>query len=142
MKQTLRDWRNRFAPELRRLGVPANATPRSVQAETMRRLKDPIYRASLRGQSTQVGIRLCEAEPIWKELRSGVDIYKSRGIKAREELLDEWRAIGSLLETEGHGGLAAETRRFTEALPQGRSTRPLLSPTRPAEYAQPSPFTR
>ena len=51
-KATLRHWRSEFARNLRLLGVEANATERAVRGETRKAMKDGIYRASLRGDST------------------------------------------------------------------------------------------
>lgn len=53
-KATLRDWREAFAGHLRRVGVPANATPRVVRGETRPRKSDAVYRAARRGASTHM----------------------------------------------------------------------------------------
>src|SRR5690606_24174707 len=51
-KATLRHWRSEFARNLRLLGVPANATERAVRGQSRKAMKDGIYRATLRGDST------------------------------------------------------------------------------------------
>jgi hypothetical protein len=53
-KAMLREWRGAFASHLRRVGVPANATPRVVRGETRPRKSDAVLRAALRGASTHM----------------------------------------------------------------------------------------
>jgi hypothetical protein len=50
-KATLRGWRREFARHLRTLGVPANATERSVRGQNRSPKLDGIYRAEQRGES-------------------------------------------------------------------------------------------
>ena len=50
-KAMLREWRQDFAQEMRRQGIAANATPRSVRGQTQRAAKDVFYRTQARGQS-------------------------------------------------------------------------------------------
>jgi type IV secretory pathway VirD2 relaxase len=50
-KTTLREWREEFASQLRRVGVAANATPRFVRGETRPRKSDGVYRAARRGEN-------------------------------------------------------------------------------------------
>ena len=57
-KATLREWRSRFAEQLRAQGVPANATERAVRGQTRGAFKDPIYRAIRRGASLHLRARL------------------------------------------------------------------------------------
>src|SRR6202035_2786370 len=64
-KATLRHWRSEFARNLRLLGVNANATERAVRGEARKAMKDGIYRASLRGDSTYVR---AQAEAVAAEL--------------------------------------------------------------------------
>ena len=51
-KATLRDWREKFAGQLRAVAVAANATPRLVRGETKSRKTHGVYRATRRGAST------------------------------------------------------------------------------------------
>src|SRR6516165_6845237 len=50
-KETLRQWRQRFAEQLHREGVVANATERAVRGQPRTRKLDGIYRAAQRGDS-------------------------------------------------------------------------------------------
>jgi hypothetical protein len=52
-KETLREWRKKFASELRQLGVAANATERAVRGANRTTLRDPIYRAGRRGRKDE-----------------------------------------------------------------------------------------
>src|ERR1700674_2117295 len=56
-KTTLRHWRSEFARNLRLLGVEANATERAVRGQGVKGMKDGIYRASLRCDSTYVRVQ-------------------------------------------------------------------------------------
>jgi hypothetical protein len=50
-KAMLRAWRQDFAQEMRRQGIAANATPRSVRGQTKRAAKNVFYRTQARGES-------------------------------------------------------------------------------------------
>jgi type IV secretory pathway VirD2 relaxase len=52
-KATLRAWRHEFARHLRQQGIAANATERAVRGETRVHKADGVYRAMLRGDSSQ-----------------------------------------------------------------------------------------
>src|SRR5690606_12686973 len=64
-KVTLRHWRSQFAHHLRAQGVAANATERAVRGESRSAMKDGIYRASRRGDSTYIR---AQAEGVAREL--------------------------------------------------------------------------
>ena len=67
-KATLRGWRRQFAAHLRAQGIAANATDRAVRGQVRGPVRDGIYRAALRGQSTHHQARL---ERIAQAARSG-----------------------------------------------------------------------
>jgi MobA/VirD2-like, nuclease domain len=67
-KATLRDWRRQFAAHLPAQGIAANATERAVRGQVRAPVRDGIYRAALRGQSTHHQARL---ERIVHAARSG-----------------------------------------------------------------------
>jgi hypothetical protein len=50
-KATLREWRSRFAEQLRHHGVSANATERAARGQSRTHLKTGIYRSAARGES-------------------------------------------------------------------------------------------
>ena len=57
-KATLRGWRRQFAAHLRAQGIAANATERAARGQVRGPVRDGIYRAALRGQSTHHQARL------------------------------------------------------------------------------------
>lgn len=50
-KATLREWRGRFAEQLRAHGVSANATERAARGQSRTHLKTGMYRSAARGES-------------------------------------------------------------------------------------------
>lgn len=50
----LQEWRERFARELRRLGVEAEATPRQARGKAQRSDRDPVHQAERRGVEPKV----------------------------------------------------------------------------------------
>ncbi len=122
-KATLRHWRSEFARNLRLLGVEANATERAVRGETRKAMKDGIYRASERGDSTYLR---AQAEAVAAELlRSYVraEPGKRTLVETRRQVEDGWRSVGSLLAKNGRPDLADEVRRFVEGMPAVRTDR-------------------
>lgn len=126
-KATLREWRSGFAHHLRALGVAANATPRYVRGETSLRKPDGIYRASLRGESTY----MCErAEVVAQELAKGklrIEPGKASLVDTRNEVLRAWLAVGDILIRQQQSELAAQVRRFSEAMPPPQTEKEWLA---------------
>ena len=60
-------WRERFARELRRLGVAAEATPRQARGIVVRHASTPVHRITQRGAVSTVSARL------FREARSDVE---------------------------------------------------------------------
>jgi hypothetical protein len=116
-KATLRHWRSEFARNLRLFGVEANATERAVRGESRKALKDGIYRASLRGDSTYLR---AQASAVAAELSKG-DLRDEPGkhkvVKTRREVVSGWHGIASHLLSEGHHDLAREVAKFVKAMP-------------------------
>lgn len=116
-KATLRHWRSEFARNLRLLGVQANATERAVRGDTKKAMKDGIYRASLRGDSTYLQ---AQAEMVVAELLSGrvrAQPSKRTLVETRRQIEVGWRSVGILLVKDGRSDLADEVRRFVEGMP-------------------------
>ena len=121
-KTTLREWRQRFAEQLRAQGVAANATARAVRGETRSSLKDGIYRAELRGES-----RFLRERPArFARERRGVGRESSPGkaklLETRRIVIDGWSgAVESLLHA-GQAELAQKIWGFIGRMPPPLTT--------------------
>ena len=116
-KATLRHWRSEFARNLRLLGVSANATERAVRGQGHKAMKDGIYRASLRGDSTHVR---SQVEAVAAELLKGnirVDGGRRTMMATRTAVDDGWGAAADSLSEAGYRDLAEEVRRFVKEMP-------------------------
>lgn len=116
-KATLRHWRSEFARNLRMLGVSANATDRAVRGQSHKAMKDGIYRASLRGDSTHVR---SQVESIAAELLKGkirVDAGRRTLMATRTAVDDGWGVAADSLSEAGYRDLAEEVRRFVKEMP-------------------------
>ena len=115
-KATLRHWRSEFARSLRLLGVPANATERAVRGQSRKAMKDGIYRASLRGDSTYVR---AQAEAVASEVLRGsirVEPGKLMLTETRKRVEGGWRAVAATLTGQGCRD-AASIERFVSEMP-------------------------
>jgi hypothetical protein len=115
-KATLREWRREFARHLRDQGIAANATERAVRGETRTRPPDAIYRATLRGDSTNTRVR---AEAVASELLKGnlrVEPGRSKLVETRKEVERGWRATSEILVNQGQPELAVQVIRFVEQM--------------------------
>lgn len=120
-KATLRHWRSQFASHLRGLGVAANATERAVRGASRSAMKDGIYRASLRGDSSFVRTRI---ETVARELAhggSGTESGKRSMIETRASVIQGWRGVAARLAGDGEGRLAASIDSFTNSLGHPRT---------------------
>lgn len=116
-KATLRHWRSQFATNLRQLGVAANATDRAVRGQGRKAHKDPIYRASRRGDSTYIRL---QAEAVATELLKGIvpAPYNKRKVTETRSLVGTgWQAVARHLADTGQHELAGEIRQFVEQMP-------------------------
>lgn len=122
-KATLRHWRSEFARHLRLLGVVANATERAVRGESQKVMKDGIYRASLRGDSTYMR---AQAEAVAAELQKGrplAELGKKRIVETRGQVENGWRGVSKILLQQGQVSLAGQVDRFVAGLPPPQTTR-------------------
>ncbi len=122
-KATLREWRRDFAQHLREYGVEANATERVVRGAQRRNLKDGIYRAARRGDSTFMRER---AESLARELGRGTfrtENGKLRLLNTRRDVERGWSAFADLLQQNGMRDSAAQVRRFVDVIPRARTDR-------------------
>jgi hypothetical protein len=115
-KATLRHWRSEFARNLRLLGVPANATERAVRGQSRKAMRDGIYRASLRGESTYIRT---QAEAVASELVKGsirVEPGKRTLTETRQRVEGGWRAVAARITEQGCRD-AESIERFVSEMP-------------------------
>lgn len=122
-KATLRHWRSEFAQNLRLLGVEANATERAVRGETRGALKDGIYRASQRGDSTYLRAQAEAVAAGFLKINSPMEPGRRTLMGTRRQVERGWGAIADDLVNDGHLELASDVRRFVERMPPARTER-------------------
>ena len=116
-KAMLREWRQDFAQEMRKQGIAANATPRSVRGQTKRAAKDVFYRTRRRGHSYALREKL---DGIVRELRATTplsDPARARLLETRRAVVEGWKAVASRLENQGEIELGGHVRYFAMHLP-------------------------
>ena len=116
-KATLRAWRLQFASHLRGLGVAANATERAVRGESRSAMKDGIYRATLRGDSSYMRAK-ADAVARSISVSGGVrpEPGKSTLLETRASVLRGWQSVANNLVSQGDSKLAAEVVDFVGGL--------------------------
>jgi hypothetical protein len=117
-KATLRAWREYFAQYLRELGVAANATPTQLRGKHKEHMRDGIYRALKRGQSTFLRRK---AEGVGSELlRGGLGLEpgKAKLLATRERVIQDWIATAANLRDQGEPQLAREIENFVRRMPE------------------------
>jgi hypothetical protein len=116
-KATLREWRQEFARHLRAHGVSANATERHVRGMPQKSLRDGIYRAAQRRESTHLQQRLQHL--VWQLKRGGLDREpgKAKLLETRESVVRAWHAIAERLLMDGDGRLAEQVWKFIGGMP-------------------------
>lgn len=125
-KATLRDWRQKFAEQLRREGVAANATERAVRGASRTQKTDGIYRANLRGESRHIRDRSREVATALKRGECRAEEGQAKLRETRREVEQGWRAVSEILVAQGHPELAAEVKQFTRRMPPPRTERQQL----------------
>jgi hypothetical protein len=116
-KATLRQWRQEFARHLRAHGVAANATERAVRGQTRKSLRDGIYRAAQRRESTHLQQRL---QRVVTQLRRGglePEQGKVKLLETRKQVMRAWHAIAEKLLMNGEGRLAEQVWKFIGGMP-------------------------
>jgi hypothetical protein len=116
-KATLREWRRDFAHEMRRQGIAANATPRSVRGETKRALKDVFYRTQARGQSYVQRERLDDIVHGLSESNPVADPARAKLLETRKAIIQGWNAVADRLEAQGEIVLGGDVRYYATHLP-------------------------
>ena len=117
-----------FADHLREVGVAANATERAVRGQSRKALKDGIYRASRRGESSFMRAR---AEAVASEVAGG-GFRSELGRKAplletRATIQRGWQAVAHKLAQQGDRQLAAEAIRFASGMDRPQTDREWLA---------------
>lgn len=113
---TRRRWRARFAEELRKLGVPANATERQVRGQAQTTKRDGIYRATQRGESRFMRQRV---EAVAAEIavhRRVAAPGRAKLLATRADVEHGWQQVSELLERQGRLDLAKRVRAFTAGM--------------------------
>lgn len=138
-KADLRRWREQFARHLRNHGLEANATPAQLRGRLSDHQKDGIYRAAQRGESRvewereRRAIKIAQAGTVHQVPGLG------RIARTAEAVQHDWLVTAAVLESQGHGGLAAEVERFRQSLrvPRTRHERAAMALTRGAVERSP-----
>ncbi len=136
-KATLRGWRQEFARHLRALGVPANATARSIRGQNRTAKLDGIYRAEQRGESWRVRAR---TKQVGREAFSGrlrTEPGKETLIETRGAVERGWWAVSEILAAQGLRELANEVRQFVGQMPLPRTDREMIAAERVNEFGTP-----
>ncbi len=116
-KAMLREWRQDFAQEMRKQGIAANATPRSVRGQTRRAAKDAFYRTRRRGESYARQEELDGIKRELRETRTISDPARDRLLETRRAIVEGWNAVASKLESQGEIVLGGHVRYFAKRLP-------------------------
>jgi hypothetical protein len=97
--------------------VPANATQRHVRGEANYQKPDGIYRARLRGESTQFRNRVTAVARELKEGKLRVEPGKAKLMRTRDEFRRAWLSVSDSLFRQGHKEIAAHIRLHVERMP-------------------------
>src|SRR5579863_6568094 len=113
---TLREWRRQFAHHLRAQGIAANATERAARGQVRGPVRDGIYRAALRGQSTHHQARL---ERIAQAARSGRarEPAATKLQETRRAVVQGWNAAADRALEDGLPYLAEQIWKFIGGMP-------------------------
>lgn len=126
----LQQWRERFAQELRKLGVPAEATPRQARGKVQRPDRTAIHRIEQRGLEPKVR-RLQRDDAAREAARQPKDPAEwQTGIQARQEAIRRAYLSNAVALENGDGDdrrLAADIRRFVADLPVPLTRRQALA---------------
>jgi hypothetical protein len=116
-KAMLREWRRDFAKEMRRQGIAANATSRSVRGQTKRAAKDVFYRTQARGQSYALREKLDDIVHGLSKANPVADPARAKLLETRKAIIQGWNAVANRLEAQGEIVLGGDVRYFAMHLP-------------------------
>ena len=120
-KATLRGWRRQFAAHLRAQGIAANATERAARGQVRGPVRDGIYRATLRGQSTHHQARL---DRIAQAARSGHAAPVPSATKLQETrraVVQGWHAVAERALENGLPHLAEQIWKLIGGMPAAQT---------------------
>jgi hypothetical protein len=120
-KATLREWRRQFAQHLRAQGIAANATDRSVRGQPRTPLRDSIYRAARRGESTYVRQRLERVILRLRDSAESTDPGKVKLVETRQAVVRGWQAAADALASDGNVRMAEQIWKFLAQMPPPES---------------------
>ena len=128
-KATLRAWRQKFAANLRELGVGANATERAVRGQSKPSIPDAIYRAANDPDRQSTYLRK-RAKTIYSDVRQRGYMTPERGkekmLATRKDIERGWRDTSLLLAAGGDRELADRVQRFVDRMPTPRTGNEVL----------------
>ena len=116
-KAMLREWRQDFAQQMRRQGIAADATPRSVRGQTQRAARDAFYRTQARGQSYALREKLDVIVRGLSETSPVADPARAKLLETRKAIIQGWHAVADKLEAQGEIVLGGHVRYFAMHLP-------------------------
>lgn len=117
-KATLRDWRERFAEQLRDQGIEANATHRAARGRSGRTPPDPVFRTRERGVNRVPSPTVATGQ-FWQ-----------RDSRLLTAVSVGYRALAERLRSEGDRDLANVTDNFAEQIASERDRERQPSRTR------------
>jgi hypothetical protein len=115
-RATLRAWRQRFATQLLKRGVAANATERAVRGKYAKGLRDGVFRSAQRKESWHLNVHKDSQSAPSQTLR-----------ETRKQVEQGWEAVVNLLTAEGQRDLATLARHFVESMPPLRTEQEVRS---------------
>lgn len=116
-KATLRGWRRQFAAHLRAQGIAANATDRAVRGQVRGPVRDGIYRAALRGESTLHRARLERIAQAARSGRAAPDPGATKLQETRRAVVQGWHAVAERALENGLPHLAEQIWKLIGGMP-------------------------
>lgn len=107
-KATLRGWRRQFAAHLRAQGIAANATERAVRGQVRGPVRDGIYRAAVRGESTHDQARVERIAQAARGDRTAPVAGAMKLQETRRAVVQGWHAAAAWALENGHPHLAEQ----------------------------------
>jgi hypothetical protein len=116
-KATLRGWRRQFAAHLRAQGIAANATDRAVRGQVRGPVRDGIYRAALRGDSTRHRARLERIAHAARSGRAAPEPGATKLQETRRAVVQGWHAVADRALENGLPHLAEQIWKLIGGMP-------------------------
>lgn len=116
-KPDLQAFREHFAQKLTERGIEATATPRDWRGVTRKGQKTGVYRAAKAGRSTVIKAAIKEVFDEIKTGKKSPEPWKVYIEERRNTIVEKYKSMIAEAESKGKLGVAAEMRRFLDALP-------------------------